>query len=87
MSSPALDNVLGVATGTRTKLKGVNMVVVIVSIVLSIMVIHTRNTCINERDLGTFKSNTKFMNTTAIILLVMSLLLFVYDIAVMFKFI
>jgi hypothetical protein len=27
------------------------------------------------------------MNTTAIILLVMSLLLFVYDIAVMFKFI
>ena len=87
MSSPALDNVLGVAAGTRTKLKGVNMVVVIVSIVLSIMVIHTRNTCINERDLGKFKTETNFMNTTAIILLVMSLLLFVYDIAVMFKFI
>jgi uncharacterized membrane protein YidH (DUF202 family) len=63
------------------------MLVVIVSIVLSIMVIHTRNTCINERDLGKCKTETNFMNTTAIILLVMSLLLFVYDIAVMFKFI
>ena len=87
MSSPALDNVLGVAAGTRTKLKGVNMLVVIVSIVLSIMVIHTRNTCINQKDPSKFKKETNFMNTTAIILLVMSLLLFVYDIAVMFKFI
>jgi hypothetical protein len=40
MSSPALDNVLGVAAGTRSKLKGVNMVVVIVSIVLFLLSTH-----------------------------------------------
>ena len=87
MSSPALDNFLGVASGARTKLKGINMLVVIFAIVMSIMVIHTRNTCLNERDLDKFKSNTNFMNTVAILLLVMSLMLFVYDMAVMFKFI
>jgi len=87
MSSPAVDNFLGVASNTRTKLKGVNMLVVILAIVLSIMVIHTRNVCINERDVEQFKSKTNFMNTTSIILLVMALMLFVYDMAVMLKFI
>jgi uncharacterized membrane protein YidH (DUF202 family) len=87
MSSPVVDNFLGVASNTRTKLKGVNMLVVVMAIVLSIMVIHTRNTCISERDVDKFKANTNFMNTSAIILLVMALLLFVYDIAIMFKFI
>lgn len=87
MSSPAVDNFLGVASNTRTKLKGVNMLVVILAIVLSIMVIHTRNLCINESDMEKFKANTNFMNTSAIILLIMALLLFVYDMAIMFKFI
>jgi len=87
MSTPVVDNFLGVASNTRTKLKGVNMIVVIMAIVLSIMVIHTRNVCIHERNLDKFESETNFMNTTAIILLVMSLLLFVYDMAIMFKFI
>ena len=88
MSSPAVDNFLGVASNTRTKLKGVNMIVVVLAIVLSIMVIHTRNVCINERDnMEKFLARTSFMNTSAIILLVMALLLFVYDMAIMFKFI
>ena len=87
MSSPAVDNFLGLASNTRTKLKGVNMIVVIMAIVLSIMVIHTRNVCLSERDVTRFESQTNFMNTTAIILLVMALLLFVYDVAIMFKFI
>jgi hypothetical protein len=87
MSSPAVDNFLGVASNTRTKLKGVNMLVVILAIVLSIMVIHTRNLCINENDLEQFKSKTNFMNTSSLILLVMALMLFVYDMAVMLKFI
>ena len=87
MSSPAVDNFLGVAANTRTKLKGVNMLVVIGAIILSIMVIHTRNLCINEDSLENFKSKTNFMNTTSIILLILALMLFVYDIAVMFKFI
>ena len=87
MSSPIVDNFLGVASNTRTKLKGVNMLVVIGAIVLSIMVIHTRNVCLSDRDEESFKAKTNFMNTTSIILLIMALLLFVYDIAVMFKFI
>ena len=87
MSSPAVDNFLGVASNTRTKLKGVNMIVVVMAIVLSIMVIHTRNVCLNERDTEKFKTRTSFMNTSAIILLIMALLLFVYDMAIMFKFI
>ena len=87
MSSPAVDNFLGVAANTRTKLKGVNMIVVIGAIILSIMVIHTRNLCINEDNLDNFKSKTNFMNTISIILLILALMLFVYDIAVMFKFI
>jgi len=87
MASPAVDNFLGVAANTRTKLKGVNMLVVIGAIVLSIMVIHTRNLCINEDNLENFKSKTNFMNTTSVILLILALMLFVYDIAVMFKFI
>ena len=87
MSTAGIDNFLGVAASTRSKLKGVNMLVVIFAIVMSIMVIHTRNTCLNERDLDKFKSNTNFMNTVAILLLVMALMLFVYDMAIMFKFI
>jgi uncharacterized membrane protein YidH (DUF202 family) len=87
MSTAGIDNFLGVAANTRTKLKGVNMIVVILAIVLSIMVIHTRNLCIHERDLNKFESQTTFMNTTAIILLVMALMLFLYDMAIMFKFI
>ena len=88
MSSPALDNFLGVASNSRSKLKGVNMLVVVMAIVLSIMVIHTRNVCINDSsDMDKFKTRTSFMNTSAIILLIMALLLFVYDMSIMFKFI
>ena len=88
MSSAAVDNFLGGASNTRTKLKGVNMLVVVMAIVLSIMVIHTRNVCISEQsDIDKFKTRTSFMNTAAIILLIMALLLFVYDMSIMFKFI
>ena len=86
-TGPSMDNFLGLAANTRTKLKGVNMVVVILGIILSIMVIHTRNTCLNEKNVYKFKSKTTFINTTAIVLLVLTLMLFVYDIAVLFKFI
>ena len=38
-------------------------------------------------DIDKFKTRTSFMNTAAIILLIMALLLFVYDMSIMFKFI
>jgi hypothetical protein len=85
MNRANLDSVLGTAANTRNKLSGVTMLVVIVSIVLSIMVIHTRNTCVNERDVDKFKDKSNFMYVSSILLLVMALMLFVYDIAIMFK--
>jgi amino acid permease len=81
-----LDSFLGTAANTRKKLSGVTMIVVVVAIILSIMVIHTRNLCVQDNDTKKFKDDSWWMYWGAIILLVLSLMLFLYDIAVMTKF-
>ena len=83
----AMDDFLGVASTGRNKLSGVNLFVVIVSIVLSCMVIHSQRECtrINDKKKYQDDSGVNFIHWSAIVLLVLSLLLFCYDIYVMFK--
>jgi heme/copper-type cytochrome/quinol oxidase subunit 2 len=83
----AMDDFLGVAATGRNKLQGVNLLVVIVAIVLSCMVIHSQRECkrINDKDKYSKDSGIEFIHWSAVILLVLSLLLFVYDIYVMMK--
>lgn len=63
----------------------VNMLAVVVAFVLSIMVVHTHNQCLQIKDPKQFKedSGVKLMNVLAIIVIVACVLLFSYDIYVM----
>lgn len=83
----AMDDFLGVAATGRNKLSGVNLIVVIISIVLSCMVIHSQRECTKINDKNKYKkdSGIEFIHWSAVVLLVLSLLLFCYDIYVMMK--
>ena len=85
--APDLNALLGTATSARKKLTGVNMLVVVMAIVLSSMVIGMKNTCVDMDNTEKFKNSTavKNMSTLAIVLLVLSLLLFVFDVVAYFK--
>lgn len=81
---PDVQSFLGSAEKARGKLAGVNMMVIIVAIVLSIMTIHTHNKCRDDKKFK--KSGTvKFMYAVSIIVLIFGLLLFVYDMGVKYN--
>ncbi len=81
MSSFNREALLGAA---RTHRGMVNMMTLVTAFVLSIMVIHVHRTCVNGKDVDEFKKDkmASMMKTIAILILVVCLLLFSYDIAV-----
>ena len=82
-----MSSFLGGASSARGKLANVNMVTIVGAIVLSVMTIVTHNSCIDDPKQFPKSSSVKFMYVVAILILVMALMLFGYDMGVMFKII
>ena len=74
---------LGTAKTFRGKM---NMVTIVIAAVLSIMVIDTRRNC-DSKSQDAYYSKTKLSEIVSITVLVFCLLLFLWDIAVMMKFV
>jgi len=80
---PQVDALLGSAKSARGQ---VNMLVLLVAFVLSIMVIDTRRKC-DSKDQEKYNNNTQIPFFIAVVVVVLTCLLFTYDLAIIFEFI
>jgi heme/copper-type cytochrome/quinol oxidase subunit 2 len=80
---PHVEALLGSAKSARGQ---VNMLVLLVAFVLSIMVIDTRRKC-DSKDQEKYNNSTQISFFIALVVVVLTCLLFAYDLAIIFEFI
>jgi len=80
---PQVEALLGSAKSARGQ---VNMLVLLVAFVLSIMVIDTRRKC-DSKDQEKYNNSTQISFLIAVVVVVLTCLLFAYDLAIIFEFI
>ena len=81
---PGAEDVLGAAKTARGK---INMMLVILAFVMSCVIVNTYRACYNYNDKKKFSSDgmVKMSYAFAIIVIILSVFLFSYDIAIMAK--
>ena len=73
--------------GTLKSTRGLfSLSVLVTAFLLSIMVINTRNKCVKSKDPEKFKSDTSLMYYISLLIIIVCIFLFGYDIGSYFKF-
>ena len=78
-------NVEGLLASAKTTRGSVNMFVIFIAFILSAMIIDTHDKCQQKDD--KFKSKTQFSYGIAVTVVVLCVLLFAYDLGIMFGYI
>jgi len=83
------DTFLGSAAKARGKMAGINTITVVLAMVLAVGSIATRNNCINDDDATKYKNGmwNKIIYYSSIIILIFSIVLFLYDMGIRFDLI
>lgn len=77
------DSLLGTVKSTRGLF---SLAVLVTGFILSIMVVDTRNKCVKSTDPNKFKSDSSLMYYISILIIIICLILFGYDIGSYFNF-